>query len=46
MGKTVLIIGQSNLVGKPFAMEMIKRGAEVVSVNEHVSRDSLIEFSL
>ncbi|HMT26725.1 MAG TPA: bifunctional 5,10-methylenetetrahydrofolate dehydrogenase/5,10-methenyltetrahydrofolate cyclohydrolase [Candidatus Absconditabacterales bacterium] len=44
-GKTVLVIGQSNLVGKPLAVELIKLGAEVVSVNEHISRDLLIQFS-
>lgn len=31
--KKVLIIGQSNLFGKPFAMEMIKRGATIISGN-------------
>jgi methylenetetrahydrofolate dehydrogenase (NADP+) / methenyltetrahydrofolate cyclohydrolase len=34
-GKKVLIIGQSNLFGKPFAMEMIKRGATIISGNHH-----------
>lgn len=33
-GKTVSVIGQSNLVGKPLAIELIKRYATVFSFNE------------
>lgn len=34
-GKVITVIGQSNLVGKPLVMELIKRGAEVISLNEN-----------
>lgn len=33
IGKKILIIGQSNLFGKPFLIEMIKRGATVICGN-------------
>jgi methylenetetrahydrofolate dehydrogenase (NADP+)/methenyltetrahydrofolate cyclohydrolase len=32
-GKTVAILGQSNLIGKPLAAELMKRGATVYSTN-------------
>ncbi|MEI6118818.1 MAG: hypothetical protein WCP92_06440 [bacterium] len=33
-GKTVSIIGQSNIVGRPLIIDCIKRGATVASFNE------------
>ena len=35
--KKVLVIGQSNLVGKPFALEAMHRGATVYSANSSTS---------
>ena len=40
-GKTVLMIGQSNLIGKPFVLEAMHRGATVISVNRKTSQDVL-----
>ncbi|NOZ44774.1 MAG: hypothetical protein GXP45_06650 [bacterium] len=37
-GKTVAILGQSNLVGKPLAIELMKMGATIYSTNQ--SNDS------
>ncbi len=44
-GKNVLIIGQSWLVGAPLATYLLTKQAEVLSVNEYISLDQLVEFS-
>ncbi|UFX83002.1 bifunctional 5,10-methylenetetrahydrofolate dehydrogenase/5,10-methenyltetrahydrofolate cyclohydrolase [Candidatus Absconditicoccus praedator] len=44
-GKKVTILGQSNLVGKPLAMDMIKKGAEVFSFNEYADIEDMKMFS-
>lgn len=43
-GKTVVIRGRSNIVGKPLALAMINAGATVISENSHSSE--YIEFNL
>lgn len=42
--KLITIIWQSNLVGKPLALEIIKRWWEVLSFNEFVDQNLLQEF--
>ena len=42
-GKTVVIRGRSNIVGKPLALAMINVGATVVSKNSHSSDYSVVE---
>lgn len=37
-GKLVVILGQSNLTGKPLAWELIKHGAAVFSCNHHTDQ--------
>ena len=40
-GKDVVIIGQSNLLGKPLALWAMRRGASIMSFNSHSNRSSL-----
>lgn len=40
-GKTVTMIGQSNLMGKPFVLEAMRRGATVVSTNSSTPKEFL-----
>ena len=43
-GKTVTILGQSNLIGKPLAMYCIKQGATVMSLNSKTDLDDRIHI--
>jgi len=40
-GKTVAVLGQSNIVGKPLAMECIKRGGTVYSCNSSTPAEEI-----
>ncbi|MFA7298051.1 MAG: bifunctional 5,10-methylenetetrahydrofolate dehydrogenase/5,10-methenyltetrahydrofolate cyclohydrolase [Candidatus Absconditabacterales bacterium] len=40
-GKTVAILGQSNIVGKPLVLECIKRGATVYTCNADTPADNI-----
>lgn len=42
-GKTVLIINQSDVLGKPLAKELINRGANVISLNSSFDNYEIIE---
>lgn len=44
-GKTVSVLGQSNLVGKPFAMHCIKYGATVYSFNHFLDPKQVQEVT-
>lgn len=44
--QTVTVIGQSGLMGKPFALEAMHRGATVISCNSLTPRDFLVESCL
>ncbi len=39
IGKKITIVGQSNLVGKPLAMELMKQGATIFSFNIYSDQD-------
>ncbi|MCF7835214.1 bifunctional 5,10-methylenetetrahydrofolate dehydrogenase/5,10-methenyltetrahydrofolate cyclohydrolase [Candidatus Gracilibacteria bacterium] len=45
-GKVISILGQSNLIGKPLALECIKRGATVFSFNENSDISHIKEITL
>lgn len=45
-GKNVLVIGQSNLLGKPLAIACINRGATVITTNKSTNPDTLREYCL
>lgn len=45
-GKTVSIIGQSNLLGKPLVLACMRRGASVLSFNSKTDRDFLRQCCL
>ncbi|MEF2175968.1 MAG: bifunctional 5,10-methylenetetrahydrofolate dehydrogenase/5,10-methenyltetrahydrofolate cyclohydrolase [Candidatus Absconditabacteria bacterium] len=45
-GKNVVIIGQSNLIGKPLATILMDKGAEVISVNDKVNQGFLQKICL
>lgn len=45
-GQTVLVIGQSNLLGKPLAIACINRGATVITTNRSTSPAMLREHCL
>ncbi|USN56462.1 MAG: bifunctional 5,10-methylenetetrahydrofolate dehydrogenase/5,10-methenyltetrahydrofolate cyclohydrolase [Candidatus Peribacteria bacterium] len=44
--QTVLIIGQSNLLGKPLAIACINRGATVITTNKSTDPDTLRTYCL
>ncbi|MFZ2151470.1 MAG: bifunctional 5,10-methylenetetrahydrofolate dehydrogenase/5,10-methenyltetrahydrofolate cyclohydrolase [Candidatus Absconditicoccaceae bacterium] len=44
-GKAVSILGQSNLIGKPLALECIKKGATVFSFNENSDVNHIKEIT-
>lgn len=45
-GQTVLVIGQSNLLGKPLVIACINRGATVITTNKSTDPDTLREYCL
>lgn len=45
-GKSVIILGRSNIVGKPLALELINRGATVTSCNSKTSKTLLRSLCL
>jgi methylenetetrahydrofolate dehydrogenase (NADP+) / methenyltetrahydrofolate cyclohydrolase len=44
IGKTVVMIGQSNLMWKPFVLEAMRRGATVMSANSNTSKELLLDM--
>ena len=45
-GKKILVIGQSNIVWKPLVLELMKKEAEVISINKYAEKDFLKKNSL
>ncbi len=43
-GKTVSIVGQSNLIGKPLATHLMKKGATVLSFNSKSPKEQMHRF--
>jgi 5,10-methylene-tetrahydrofolate dehydrogenase/methenyl tetrahydrofolate cyclohydrolase len=40
-GKTIAVIGQSNLLGKPLAVHLMNRGATVYTFNEFSNQERM-----
>ena len=45
-GKRILIIGQSDLIGKPLARELMRYRAQVFSVNHTIDQERLRQLAL